>query len=383
MDFHISEELEQMRLTVREFMEQRVEPLASQIEESDEVPKDLLIEAKGLGLFGASIPEEYGGIGLGMLGRCVLNEELGRGHHGFAGIIGNHIGISSMGIVHFGTEEHKRRYLPRMASGEIIGAFALTEPNAGSDAAALQTTAVRKGDFYLLNGTKQFVTNAPIAGVMTVFAATDPSRGPRGISSFLVEPGFPGVRLGKNERTMGLRGSAICQLILEDCQVPVENLLGKEGEGFTNALKILIYGRTGLAARCVGTSQKLIELALDYACGRIQFKRPIAQLQGIQFMLADMAAETEAAKWLVYRAACLIDEGRPAVKEAAMAKLIASETLGRVVDRALQIHGGYGYLGEYPVERYYRDARVTRLYEGTSEVQRQLIAQQLLKARAG
>ncbi len=379
MDFSIPEELETIRRSVREFVEKELFPREELIEEEDRIPEELIEGARQLGLFGISIPEQYGGLGLNMVGRCIVGQELGRGHAGFSGFLGAHTGIGTSGLVMAGSRAIKEKYLPAMAEGKKIGAFALTEPGAGSDAAALKTSAVKKGDRWILNGVKHFITNGPIADVVTTMAVTDPSRGARGISAFVVEKDFPGFRVGKIEKKMGLRGSYTSEIIFEDCEVPEENLLGKENEGFITALKILASGRAGLGARCVGACQRLIELSLHYAKERAQFGKPIIANQAIQWMLADMVTETEAARALTLQTAWKVDQGADIIRDAAMTKLFATEVLGRVADRAVQIHGGMGYMKELPIERIYRDARITRIYEGTSEVQRMVIAGQLMK----
>ena len=379
MDFSIPEELETIRRSVREFVENAVFPREEIIEEEDRIPEELIEGARQLGLFGTSIPEQYGGLGLNMVGKCIVGQELGRGHAGFSGYLGAHTGIGTSGLVMAGSGAIKEKYLPAMAEGKKIGAFALTEPGAGSDAAALKTSAVKKGDRWILNGVKHFITNGPIADVVTTMAVTDPSRGARGISAFVVEKDFPGFRVGKIEKKMGLRGSYTSEIIFEDCEVPEENLLGKENEGFITALKILASGRAGLGARCVGACQRLIELSLRYAKERAQFGKPIIANQAIQWMLADMVTETEAARALTLQTAWKVDRGADIIRDAAMTKLFATEVLGRVADRAVQIHGGMGYMKELPIERIYRDARITRIYEGTSEVQRMVIAGQLMK----
>ena len=383
VDFRLPEEIEQIRHVVREFVESEVEPVAEQIEREDRIPEAVLDKAKELGLFGLSIPEEYGGVGLNMVGKTAVLEELGKTHNGFTSMIGAHNGIGTVGIVELGTEEQKRRFLPKMATGEWIGAFALSEPEAGSNAAAIRTRAERKGDRYILNGVKHFVTNGPEAHVITVMAVTDPTKGPRGITSFLVEADSPGLRKGRPDQKMGLRGSHICRLYFEDCEVPVENRLGEEGEGYVNALKILTNGRVSLGARALGSCEKLLDLSMEYALQRVQFGKPIFENQAIQHMLADMALEIETLRSLVYRVAWLIDEGRKVIKEAAMVKLYASEVYNRVADRAVQIFGGMGYMKGVPVERFYRDARITRIYEGTSEIQRNIIAAQLKREYGG
>jgi len=379
VDFRLPKEIEMLKQTVKEFVYNTVDPRAQEIEEKDEIPEELLDMSRELGLFGLSIPEEYGGLGIGMVGKCAVYEELGKTHNGFTTVIGAHTGIGTVGIVEMGNEEQKRKYLPKMARGEWIGAFALTEPEAGSNAANLKTTAVRKGDKYILNGTKHFITNGTLAHVFTVMAVTDPTKGPKGITSFIVEKDFPGFRIGKVEKKMGLRGSHTVELIFEDCEVPAENVLGKEGEGYVNALKILANGRAGLAARNLGSCQRLLELSLDYAMQRIQFGKPIFEQQIIQHYLAEMALDIEMLRSMVYRVAWMTDEKMNVIKEAAMVKLLGSEVYNRVADKAVQIHGGMGYMQEYPVERFYRDARITKIYEGTSEIQKNIIAAQLRK----
>ncbi|MCL6515933.1 acyl-CoA dehydrogenase family protein [Alicyclobacillus sp.] len=382
MDFRLSEELVAMKETVASFVANEVEPRAMDIEREDRVPEEILEGSRRLGLFGLSIPEAYGGMGLDMVGKCAIFEELGKTINGYTTILGAHNGIGSVGIVALGNEEQKRRYLPKMASGEWIGAFALTEPQAGSNAANLQTTAVRRGDRYVLNGQKIYCTNAPIAHVFTVMAVTDPSKGAKGITSFIVERDFPGFHIGSVERKMGLHGSHTAQLYFEDLEVPVENVLGGEGEGYVNALKILANGRAGLAARCLGSCQYLLERSVRYAQERVQFGKPIFEQQVIQHYLAEMAMETEVLRAFTYKVAWQMDQGQNVVKEAAMLKLFASEVYNRVADRAVQVHGGIGYIADYPIERFYRDARITRIYEGTSEIQKNIIASRLKREYA-
>ncbi len=377
MDFELSDELKQMKEMIRDFVDNEVEPRAMEIEENDRVPDDLLEKSKRLGLFGLSIPEEYGGMGLTMLGKCALFEELGKTINGYTTIIGAHNGIGSVGIVTLANEEQKQRYLPKMATGEWLGAFALTEPQAGSNAAALRATAVKKGDRYILNGQKIYITNAPYAKVFTVMAVTDPEKGAKGITSFIVECDFPGFSVGSIEKKMGLHGSHTAQLYFEDMEVPEENVLGVVGQGYVNALKILANGRAGLAARSLGSCQYLLDKSVAYAMEREQFGKPIFEQQIIQHYLADMAVEIETLRWMTYRVAWMSDQGENVVKEAAMLKLYGSEVYNRVADKAVQIHGGVGYIAEYPIERFYRDARITRIYEGTSEIQKNIIASQL------
>jgi acyl-CoA dehydrogenase len=380
MDFSISDELRQVGAMVREFVANEVEPYAQQIEDEDRIPAHIIEKAKEVGLMGFSIPEKYGGIGLNMVGRCVVLEEMGGAQSGFVSYIGAHTGIGSTGIIEMGSEETKNQYLPLMARGEKIGAFALTEPDAGSDATNLKTRAVKNGDKWILNGRKHFITNGPVADLFTVIAVTDQEKGARGgFSAFLVEKDFPGFSVGTIEKKMGLRGSHTSEIIMEDCEVPAKNLLGQEGRGYATALKILSKGRSGLGARCVGACNKLIEMSARYAQQRVQFGQPIASFQAIQWMLADMATETAAAKALTYQVAWMVDSGMPVIKESAMVKLFASEVLNRVADQAVQIHGGMGYMKEYPVERFFRDARITKIYEGTNEIQRLIIAGQVLK----
>ena len=378
MDFTVSKELEAMKKTVRQFVEAEVEPRSEEIEQNDLIPEVIIRKGKEMGLFGLSIPQEYGGLGLGMVEKCLIFEELGRTHNGFTSLFGSHNGIGTMGIVMLGNEEQKKKYLPGMAMGNV-GAFALTEPNAGSDASNLLTTAVRQGDKWILNGTKHFITNGPIADIITVMAVTNKSKGAKGISAFIVEKDFPGFSVGTIEKKMGLKGSYTSELIFDNCEVPSENLLGQEGEGYVTALKILANGRAGLAARVVGSCRKLIDMSAEYANTRIQFGKPIGDNQAIQFMLADMAMETEAARALMLQTAWQVDQKMKVIKEAAMTKLFASETYCRVADKAVQIFGGMGYMKDFPIERYYRDARITRIYEGTSEIQRMVIARQILQ----
>lgn len=374
------QEIDQMKQMVKQFVDNEVEPYAQQIEEEDQIPQHIIDQAKELGLFGISIPEEYGGIGLNTLGKAIVLEQLGRTHNGFVSMISAHTGIGSTGLVKLGSDELKRKYLPEMAAGEKIACFALSEPGAGSDATNISTRAEKKGDYWVLNGIKHFITNAPIADIFTIFAVTDKEKGAKGgITAFVVERDFPGLIIGKKDKKMGLRGSHTAQVILENCIVPEENVIGEVGKGYISALKILAEGRIGLAARSVGSCDKLIEMSAAYAKERIQFGKPIAHFQAVQWMLADMATETEAARTLTLKAAQMVDEGKNVMKEAAMAKLFASEVFNRVADRAVQIHGGMGYVSEYPVERYYRDARITKIYEGTNEIQRIIIARKILE----
>ena len=378
MDFTIPAEWQDLTRTIRDFTESEIEPHWRAIEDDDEVPADALTKAGALGLFGLTIPEEFGGLGLPMLAKALVYEELGRTHAGFVSIIGTHCGIGTTAIVALGTDRQKQTYLPKLATGEWIGAFALTEPGAGSDAASISTTAERRGDRWLLNGTKHFITNAHVAKVFTVFAVTDKTKGPKGISAFIVPRDAKGFTISRFQPTMGLRGSHVAELVFEDCEIPAENILGPEGEGYSAALRTLAQGRVGIGARCVGASTRCLELSVAFAQGRKQFGKPIAEFQLIQAHLAEMAAETAAARQLAYYSASLIDAGKPARREAAMTKLVCTETYGRVVDKAVQIHGGMGYCKDVQVEHFYRDARITRIYEGTSEIQKLIIARDLL-----
>ncbi|MED3915711.1 acyl-CoA dehydrogenase family protein [Priestia megaterium] len=379
MDFRLSEDIQFLKKNVRDFVQTEVEAVAMQIEQEDKIPQRIIDMSKDLGLFGLSIPEQYEGLGIGMVGKCALYEEIGATHNGYTTLIGAHTGIGTVGIVEMGNDEQKQRYLPAMARGEKIGAFALTEPSAGSNATNLKTTAVKKGDKYILNGTKHYITNATEADVFTVMAITDPDKGAKGITSFIIEKDFPGFHVGAVERKMGLRGSHSAEIILEDCEVPVENVLGAEGQGYVNALKILANGRAGLAARNLGSCQKLLDLSAAYVQERIQFDVPIIEHQAVSHMLAEMAVDIESLRSFTYRVAWMVDEGMKVIKEAAMLKLFGSEAYNRVADKAVQVHGGIGYIADYPIERFFRDARITRIYEGTSEIQKNIIAGQLKK----
>jgi acyl-CoA dehydrogenase len=381
MDFDIPDELQLLARTVRDFVETRLQPIEKKVEDSDEIPDEIVREMAGLGFFGLPFPEEYGGVGAGDLGYCLALEQFGRTSAAFSNLIGAHTSIGSMSIFLGGTDEQKRRYLPDLTAGRKIAAFSRTEPSSGSDAASIQTTARKDGDRWLLNGTKIWVTNGPIADVVVVYAANDRAKGARGgITAFIVEKGFKGFRVGKIDEKMGLRGSKTGELIFEDCEVPDANVLGGEvGAGFRTALGALDIGRVSLSAGAVGTAQHLLELGIAHAKRRKQFGQPIAANQAIQWMLADSAVEIHAARLMVYDAAAKLDRGIRVSREAAMVKVYASELANRVADRVLQIHGGMGYMKDSPVERAYRDARILRIYEGTSEVQRMIIAEDLLK----
>ena len=375
----ISTEVRQLCDEIRRFIRSEVDPRSREIEEADAVPEDLIRLARDLGLFGLTIPEEYGGIGLDLAGKCAIEEEMGKTNYGFATLIGNHTGISTAGIVALGNAEQKLKYLPRMASGEWIGAFALTEPQAGSDPASMRTRAERKGDKYILNGEKIFITNAILANVFTVMAITDPSKGIKGISAFIVERNFKGLGIGRNELKMGMHGCTTAPLSFSDCEVPAENLLGGEGLGYIQAMKTLTAGRVTVSARCLGMMDKLIAQCVDYTKVRTQGGKKLAEHQGLQWMLADMSVARDAARGLTYRAIETLMRGERGTMEASAAKLFSTEALGKVVDAAVQIHGGMGYMREMGIETTYRDARIVRIYEGTSEIQRNIIAGQLLK----
>jgi acyl-CoA dehydrogenase len=380
-----SETLDQLLATVRRFVRERLVPNEQRVADEDGIPDEIVAEMRSLGLFGLSIPAEYGGLGLNMTEEVRVTFELGQTSPVFRSRFGTNIGIGSQGIVIDGTEEQKRTYLPKLAAGEITGAFALTEPDFGSDAASLRMNARRDGDHYILNGTKRFITNAPEAGLFTVMARSNPEeKGAAGISAFLVEAGAPGLRLGKIDRKMGQRGGHTTDVIFENCRVPARQLIGgKEGQGFKTAMKVLDRGRLSIAAVCVGVAERLIRDSLAYALERKQFGRPIADFQLVQAMLADSQTEAYAARSMVLDAARRRDEGELVTMEASCCKLYASEMVGRVADRAVQIHGGAGYIADYGVERFYRDVRLFRLYEGTSQIQQLIIARQMIEKAKG
>ncbi len=379
MNFDYTEEQRMIRDMVRDFAENEVRPRLHSIEYEGKFPRDLVKKMAELGLLGLNVPEEYGGAGADNIAYSMAIEELSRVSASVAITMSVNCSVCCFPIYTFGNEEQKRKYLVPCAKGELLGGFALTEPNAGSDATAQETSAVRKGDHYIINGTKNWVTNGQEASILILQAMTDPGAGSHGISSFIVETKWPGVRIGRNEPKMGLNGSVTNQIIFEDVEVPVANRLGDEGIGFKIAMKSLDGGRIGVASQAIGIAQGAYEASLRYARERTAFDQKLAEFQAIQFMLADMAMEIEAARLLTHQAAVLRDQGKNFTKSAAMAKLYASEMANRVTYKAIQIHGGYGYSQEYPVERYYREARVTTLYEGTSEIQRIVIARNVLK----
>ena len=368
--------------SVARFVRTRLVPAEPTVAETDEIPAELIHAMRELGLFGLAIPEEFGGLGLTMEEEVSVAFELAWTSPAFRSLIGTNNGIGSQGLIIDGTHEQKQKYLPRLASGELIASFALTEPDAGSDAASLRSSAVRDGDVYVLNGTKRYITNAPEAGIFTVMARTDPTiKGAAGISAFLIEAGTPGLTLGKRDIKMGQKGAHTCDVIMDNCRVPVANLIGgKEGVGFKTAMKVLDKGRLHIAAVCVGAAERMLADSLAYAMQRQQFGQPIADFQLVQAMLADSKAEIYAARSMVMDAARRRDQGEDISTEASCCKLFASEMCGRVADRAVQIHGGAGYIADYAVERFYRDVRLFRIYEGTTQIQQLLIARNMIRA---
>jgi butyryl-CoA dehydrogenase len=379
MNFELTDEQQLIRDAVREFADTEVAPIAAELDRDHRFPCELLPKMAELNLMGMPYPEKLGGAGADYVSYVIAAEELARACASTSVVMLAHSSLATWPVYQFGTEAQKERYLHDMASGRRLGAFALTEPAAGTDAGAGTTTAVLHADEYALNGSKIFITNAPYAEVYIVFAKTDPERGARGMSAFIVEKDTPGLSVGEAEHKLGIRGSSTPPLYFADCRVPKDALLGQEGDGFKIAMQTLDGGRIGVAAQAVGIAQAALDASVAYAKERVQFGKPIAANQAIQWMIADMATQVDAARLLTYRAAWCIDKGRPYSTEGAMAKLFASETATRVADRAIQIHGGYGYTESYPVERNYRDAKITELYEGTSEVQRMVISRSYLR----
>ncbi|MEO0069186.1 MAG: acyl-CoA dehydrogenase [candidate division WOR-3 bacterium] len=379
MDFNFTEEQIMLKNMARDFATKELEPKAAAIDASGEFPTETVKKLAELGLLSMTIPEKYGGAQFDFVSVAIAIEELSRGCGSTGVITAVHNTLVAWPIVNWGTEEQKERYLPRMASGELLGAFGLTEANAGSDPASMETKAVLKGDKYILNGSKRFITNAGAAGVFLVFAKTAPELGSKGVSAFIVERSFPGFSLGKHEDLLGLRATANCELIFEDCEVPKENLLGEVNAGFKVALGTLDVSRIDIGAQATGIAQAALDKALSYSKERKQFGRPICEFEMIQDKLAEMATKITAARLLVYYAAAMKDAGKPRFsQEAAMAKLFAATTAVEVTREAVQILGGYGYTKEYPVERHYRDAKCMEIYEGTSEIQKIVIARNLL-----
>lgn len=367
--------------TLSRFVRERLIPAENVVAETDEIPADIVNEMRELGLFGLCIPEEYGGLGLTMEEEVLVAFEIAKTSPAFRSLIGTNNGIGSQGLIVDGTPEQKNYYLPKLASGELIASFALTEPGSGSDAASLRTSAVRDGDQYILNGTKRFITNAPEAGMYTVMARTNPEiKGAGGISAFIVEKGAPGLSLGKRDHKMGQKGAHTCDVIFDNCRVPASNIIGgKEGVGFKTAMKVLDKGRLHISAICVGAAERMLDDALRYACERHQFGKPIAEFQLIQAMLADSKAEIYAARSMIIDAARRRDNKEDISTEASCCKLFASEMCGRVADRAVQIHGGAGYVSDYAIERFYRDVRLFRIYEGTTQIQQIVIARNMIR----
>lgn len=380
--------LAQLCATLRRFVDEQLIPAEAEVAETDAIPERIVAGMRELGLFGLTAPEEYGGLGLTMEEEVMAIFELGRAAPAFRSMFATNVGIGMQGIAIDGTPEQKAKYLPRLASGELIGSFALTEPDVGSDAGSVRATARRDGDCYVLNGTKRFITNAPHAGLFTVMARTDPGqKGAAGVSAFAVERDAPGLSLGKPENKMGQQGAHVCDVILEDCRVPASALIGGvEGQGFNTAMKVLDKGRLHIAAACVGLAERIIDDMLDYAVARRQFGRPLADFQLLQAMFADSRADAYAARCMVLDAARKRDAGRDVGVEASCAKMFASEAVGRIADRNVQVHGGNGYIREYRAEQLYRDARLFRIYEGTTQIQQIIIAKAMAaeaRARAG
>ena len=381
MEYFLTEQQREIKNLTRTIAEEQVLPVRAELDEKEEFPWEIMKVLADTDLFGVYIPEEYGGLGGGILDLCLVVEELSRVCSGVA-VSYAASGLGTITLLQYGTEEQKRKYLPDIASGKKLAAFALTEANAGSDAGGIETTAQRTSGGYIINGTKQFITNGGEAEIYTVIALTDKERGPRGASAFLVDKGTPGFSFGRKEKKLGIRASATRELVFEDCLVPEENIIGREGMGFIMTMKLLDCSRPGLGAQAVGLAQGALEAAVDYARKRIQFGHPIIAQQAVQQMLADMATQVEAARALVYAAARMIDSGaRNFTQESAMAKVFASDTAMRVTTDAMQIFGGVGYMRDYPIEKMFRDAKITQIYEGTNQVLRNAIAFELRKKK--
>ncbi len=379
MDFNLSEEDLELKEMARELAEKRIIPRALEMDEKGETPQDLIDECAELGYFGFTVPEEYGGLGMGATTFMGVLEELCGACAGFGIMLSVHNSLTCEILKQFASDELKKKYLPAMAAGEKIGAYCITEPNAGTDIAALSTTAVDKGDHYLLNGTKTFVTNGGFAGVYIVFAKTQPEEGRKGISTFVVDRDSEGLTVGKPEAKCGIKASDTREISLSDVKVPKENLIGKERDGFKQCVVILNSGRIGVSFQAIGIAQAALNEAIKYSKERVQFNQPIANFQAIQFKIAEMATRIDASRLMAYRAAMMKDAGIPCHRESSMSKLFCTQSANYVCNEAVQIHGGYGYIKEYAVERYFRDARVTELYEGTSEAQKMVISRDLLK----
>ena len=378
MDFRLSDEQEILRRTVREFAEAEIRPHVMEWDEAQAFSLDLVPKLAALGLTGIQFSEEYGGAGMSGVDYCICIEEIARVCPSVALSVAAHNGLCTSHLALFGTAAQKQQFLPRLVRGEVLGAWGLTEASAGSDAAGMRTTARRQGECWVINGAKTFITHGRIGGVMVVIAVTDRAKGNRGISAFVVERGTPGMTPGKKENKLGMRASDTSEVIFQDCRIPETQLLGEEGQGFINTLQVLDAGRIGIAALSVGLAQGAYEAARDYAKERRQFSQPIAAFQAIQWKLADSATRIEAARLLTYRAAHLKDRGIRMTREASMAKLYASETAVKAADDCVQIHGGYGFVKDYPAEKYFRDVKLLTIGEGTSEIQRLVIARQLL-----
>lgn len=379
MHLHFTEEQEMMRKMVRDFAQNEVAPEVERMELEDRFPEEIIKKMGELGLLGIPVPEKFGGAGMDYVSYIIAIHELSKVSATLGVILSVHTSVGTFPILKFGTEEQKKHYVTKLASGEYLGAFALTEPGAGSDAANLKTRAVKDGDYYVLNGSKIFITNGGFADTYIVFAVTDPDKGSKGISSFIVEKDTPGFEIGKREKKMGLHGSSTVSLTFENCRVPASQLLGEEGEGYKIALSNLNIGRIGIGAQALGIAEAALSAAVEYAKEREQFGKPISHNQGISFKLADMATAVEASRLLIYNAASLYAAGENCIKEASMAKKFASQTAVDVSIEAVQVFGGYGYTKDYPVERYMRDAKITQIYEGTTEIQNLVISRQLLK----
>ncbi|MDY6934293.1 MAG: acyl-CoA dehydrogenase family protein [Spirochaetota bacterium] len=379
MDFELTKKQRLARKIAREFAENELAPTAEVRDEKMEFPRDAIKEMAKLGFLGISIPKEYGGCELDSISYVLIIEEIAKACASTAIIVSVHNSVCAYPILVLGTDEQKMKYLPELTSGRMLGAFALTEPNAGSDAASIETTAEFKGDHYLLNGTKNFITNGESSDIVIVMASTDRSKRGKGITSFIIEKGFSGLKVGKKENKIGLRSSDTCGLVFEDCMVPVENVLGTVGEGLQTALSTLTFGRVGVAAQALGVAGCSMKECIKYAKSRKQFGRPIGDFQAIQWMIADMATEIEAARYLIFKAAMLKDQGESFALEGPMAKLYATEVAMRIATKAIQVHGGYGCIKGHRVERCFRDAKILEIYEGTSEIQRLIIARNVIR----
>jgi butyryl-CoA dehydrogenase len=379
MQLELNEQQKMIKNMITEFSEKEIAPIADELDKKEQYPTQTLEKMAKLGILGTIIPTQYGGAGLDSITYATVIEEISKNCASTGVVTSVHNSLCAGPIIYYGTEEQKKKYLPILAKGEKIGAFAATEPNAGSDLGSMKTTAELKGDEYIINGDKTFITSGPEAGVIIVFALTDKTAKSKGISAFIIEKEMKGFKVGSIFEKLGINASKTSELIFENMHVPKENLLGKEGEGFKIALSTLDAGRIGIASQAVGIAQAALQESIEYSKQRQQFGRPIAKFQAIQWMIAEMATKIEAARYLVYNACYKKDQGLPYSKEAAMAKLYASETAMDAVDKAVQIHGGYGYTKEYMVERLFRDAKITEIYEGTSEVQKMVIASHLLK----